>query len=433
MKKFTQTLSALSLLLHLCHSSALGQCNWTALINDGFEYTTPVIGIMPGTTVHTTPQTFAVRSGTRSAYLNFLNCNGGAGTCAGTKVFERSMDICPGVPVRMNVWFATSFSGTQCDIKIEIRDGNGILLDSVPSLLPGYAPAWTNYISATLNPTTTTILFSIYTNIDGSNSGNDLSIDDYKLEQCVLTNTNAVAPICSDNSTTDLFDFIPQSPVNSGTWSGGSALGNGYLGTFTTGVNSGGQYIYTSQPYGTAVACPTRLDTIIAFPVNVPVVNLGNDTTICTTQSITLSTGATGNNTYLWSNGSTTSTLNIPAPGGSGNSVVYSVNVTNNFGCDTEDSVTINYVICSGLEDQEHLAFSLYPNPAHETLHLETARTPAPNTLFILADLQGKQLLEAELSARKTAIDLSGIPVGNYLVMLRQDGVITATSKLVIR
>ena len=188
------------------------QCTWEPLINDGFEYNTAIDGFIPGKTVHTTPQTFAAHTGTRSAYLNFVNCNGGTGACAGDMVFQRAMGFCPGVPVRMNIWFATTFSGTQCDIKIVISDETGLVLDSVPSLMPGYAPAWTNYISPTLNPTTDTIVFTIYTNIDGSASGNDLGMDDYKLEHCVNTHSSAVAGICNNSATTNLFNAITNSP-----------------------------------------------------------------------------------------------------------------------------------------------------------------------------------------------------------------------------
>jgi hypothetical protein len=58
-------------------------------------------------------------------YMNFVNCNGGTGTCAGDKVYERTFSVCPGVDLRFNGWYTTTFSGTQCDVKLVISDGNG--------------------------------------------------------------------------------------------------------------------------------------------------------------------------------------------------------------------------------------------------------------------------------------------------------------------
>lgn len=413
-------------------TSTSAQCNWEPLINDGFEYTSAIVGILPGTTVHTTPQTFAVHSGSTAAYLNFLNCNGGAGTCAGAKVFERVMGFCPGVPIRMNIWFATSFSGVQCDIKIVISDENGTVLDSVPSLLPGYAPAWTNYISSTLTPSTDSIIFSIYTNIDGSPGGNDLAIDDYKLEHCVITHTSAVAGICNNVSSTDLFSTIANSPVNTGTWAGPSVLGNGYLGTFTNGVNTGGQYIYTSYPYGTAMYCPVRKDTIIAFAVNAPVVNLGNDTTLCTNQSIILTTGTSGNNTYLWSTGITTPVLGVPAPGGTGGTSSYSVVVTNNFGCVDQDTININYVVCSGTGELETAGIQLFPNPAAEQITLQIPETVQGHLGAIVYDMAGRLLLNSTIFPGNNTISVKPLPKGVYILTVNSEGISIASSRLIV-
>lgn len=431
MKKILSALFLTTLLLGPVFRSK-AQCNWEAQINDGFEYSTAIIGILPGTTVHTTPQTFAVHSGSSAAYLNFLNCNGGAGTCAGTKVFERVMGFCPDVPVRMNIWFATSFSGVQCDIKIVISDENGNVVDSVASLLPGYSPSWTNYISNTLNLSTDTIIFSIYTNIDGSPSGNDLAIDDYKLEQCVITHTSTVAGICNNLASTDLFSKIPSSPVSSGTWAGPSTLTNGYLGTFTYGVNTGGQYIYSSSPYGTAQYCPSRKDTVIAFPATAPVVNIGNDTTLCTNQNIILTTGTSGSNTYNWSTGATIPVLAVPAPGGAGGTVNYSVIVTNSLGCSDEDTIAINYIVCSGLSDLEKLGIQLYPNPASDYLQIRLNDQLMETYEVVLTDVTGKIVLRSLLEARESTLDLSSIRAGMYQVLLMTEGRRVGSGQLVI-
>jgi gliding motility-associated-like protein len=67
-----------------------------------------------------------------------------------------------------------------------------------------------------------------------------------------------------------------------------------------------------------------------------PVVNLGNDQTLCSGNSVMLN-ATNPNSTYLWQNGTTNATLNVTATG------LYWVQVQNNFSCTRRDSVTINF------------------------------------------------------------------------------------------
>src|SRR6185436_15152497 len=54
-------------------------------------------------------------------------------------------------------------------------------------------------------------------------------------------------------------------------------------------------------------------DTIIVSFNTIPVINLGNDTTLCQGQTITLT--ASGASAYLWSNGFTTSSITVSSAG----------------------------------------------------------------------------------------------------------------------
>ncbi|HNW71140.1 MAG TPA: gliding motility-associated C-terminal domain-containing protein [Bacteroidales bacterium] len=65
-----------------------------------------------------------------------------------------------------------------------------------------------------------------------------------------------------------------------------------------------------------------------------PQPDLGNDTSFCTSVSITLDAGS-GYGGYLWQNGTTDQTLPVNAPG------TYSVTVTNSYGCHGSDSIQI--------------------------------------------------------------------------------------------
>ncbi len=84
--------------------------------------------------------------------------------------------------------------------------------------------------------------------------------------------------------------------------------------------------------YGVCV--DTDSVTITFLPM--PVVNLGNDTTLCLNQPITLDAGNVGS-TYLWSNGATTQTISPTSSG------VYWV-IANLNGCLDQDSITVTFI-----------------------------------------------------------------------------------------
>lgn len=100
--------------------------------------------------------------------------------------------------------------------------------------------------------------------------------------------------------------------------------------TQTVTISSAGTYFVTVTG---ANGCATN-DTIVVTPKTAPVVNLGADQNICTSDTITLDAGNAGA-TYLWSNGATTQTIRVSLAN------TYSVAVTNVGGCTTNDAVVI--------------------------------------------------------------------------------------------
>lgn len=93
--------------------------------------------------------------------------------------------------------------------------------------------------------------------------------------------------------------------------------------------NSGDYWIRVNNSLCTAA------DTVKVIFYPKPVVNLGNDTSLCDGQKLVLRTGI-ANASYLWSNGSTADTFLVSQPG------IYWAQVTRN-GCSTRDSITVSY------------------------------------------------------------------------------------------
>ena len=100
--------------------------------------------------------------------------------------------------------------------------------------------------------------------------------------------------------------------------------------TQTIVATTAGQYVVTV--FGTN-GCATN-DTLSVTLKAVPVVNLGVDQNICTSDTITLNAANVGA-TYLWSTGATTQTIRVNLAN------TYSVAVTNAGGCTTNDAVVI--------------------------------------------------------------------------------------------
>lgn len=100
--------------------------------------------------------------------------------------------------------------------------------------------------------------------------------------------------------------------------------------TQTIKVAAPGQYIVTVT---NADGC-TGKDTIVVTNYALPVVALGADQNICTSDTITLDAGNPGA-TYLWSTGATTRTIRVSLAG------TYSVVVTSAQGCNNSDAIVI--------------------------------------------------------------------------------------------
>jgi hypothetical protein len=249
----------------------------------------------------------------------------------------------------------------------------------------------------------------------------------------VILNSLIGFNICSNLDSIPLFNALPNAPVNNGIWQGPSALSGGYLGTFITGTNSGGTYVYTSSPYGVDSACPQRIDSIVAVPFPAPVVALINDTVICTNQSVTIIAGTGAANSYSWSTGATTSSIIASTSGSVNTTTTYVVTVTNQGGCTETDSVTIDFIVCSGMEENESAAhLSLFPNPATDQVQIHWNGSLTNDTRFILLDARGRKVLEEILNSEFQTIRFNGLQNGIYHYSLQEGAIQKDAGKLYI-
>ena len=69
----------------------------------------------------------------------------------------------------------------------------------------------------------------------------------------------------------------------------------------------------------------------------------------------------------------------------------------------------------------ESVPFQLWPNPATDAMQLQLEKTGSESSVVIF-NLQGERVLEQQLKALVTEIDLQQLSSGTYLVEIRQDG-----------
>jgi hypothetical protein len=170
---------------------------------------------------------------------------------------------------------------------------------------------------------------------------------------------------------------------------------------------------------------------VVAIPSNNPVINLPQDTSLCTTQFMSLNAGAAGITNYLWNTGATTS--NIIASSTTSSNVSYSVMVTNQAGCTGSDTINISFIICSGISEEQEIEMSIFPNPSSDFIQLQVS-DPLKNELnFLLMDVQGKVVMNEIISSQQVQFSVKDFPNGMYQYKLMDEKVMKASGKLMIQ
>ena len=151
---------------------------------------------------------------------------------------------------------------------------------------------------------------------------------------------NSLCPDCQTSTGCSLHvNLGPDTTICSGqslTLNAGAITGATYL--WQDGSTASTLSVTTPGTYWvhvTSGAC-TAGDTIVVNTTPLPVVNLGNDTTVCFPNTVILTAGVAGP-TYHWQDGSTSNTYTVSTSGS------YSVTVTS-LGCSSADSVTVTVV-----------------------------------------------------------------------------------------
>lgn len=199
------------------------------------------------------------------------------------------------------------------------------------------------------------------------------------------------------------------SPIASYEWNNGAAtpdISNLPGGTYSVTVTDVNGCMVTAQA------------TVIARTS--PMVDLGPDVTINLDEEITLAATASGPDLgYVWSTGDATPVITVMPSG----TTVFSVTVTNGFGCTATDAIMVTVITTSTGEEPGGVAITVSPNPAQDILYIKCEGRPTTSARLI--DLWGRPVVFDRSfmpdGAMRT-MRLDDVPAGAYFLEVGGEG-----------
>jgi hypothetical protein len=192
--------------------------------------------------------------------------------------------------------------------------------------------------------------------------------------------------------------------VNSLSWNNGVI--NGLYFTPTTSQT----YIVT----GTDANNCSNSDEVQITVNSLPVINAGEDQTVCPGVSVTLN--ATGGINYQWNNGVSNGISFIPTA-----TQNYIASGSDINGCSNSDTVLVTVIDCTGMEEQNDVTVSVYPNPIQDVLHFDFNQVISGG--IELLSVEGKIISFVEINELEAyQMDLTSLAFGPYFIRMNLNG-----------
>ena len=183
-------------------------------------------------------------------------------------------------------------------------------------------------------------------------------------------------------------------------------------------------------------ACPYNGKQIFSYCLTVfpPPLWLGNDTTICLSQQLTLDADS-GNYIYQWSTGDTTQSITLVGNTlGLGNHAISLIRT--GYGLTFYDTINILVDPCTYINDPPAADFfSINPNPNHGVFTISMDNPEREKIGLTIFNIEGKLVFSKDIlnpnDIMSQKIDLSDLPSGVYFVKIKI-GELTKSKKLII-
>lgn len=211
--------------------------------------------------------------------------------------------------------------------------------------------------------------------------------------------------ICSGSSFT-----IAPSGALSYTYSGGSSIVNPTANTTYTVIGSNANGCVSAPSLCNVTVNPLPLVSIIS----------SNTSFICVGQSVILT--ATGANSYLWNNSSTTTSI-IVSPS---ITTSYTVTGTNAAGCSADAILSQSVATCTeinSIANQEIKSVTVYPNPSMGIYSIDTYYSDKNISIEIeVFDILGRAVLKGIINESNSQLNLGSYPNGVYFLKIDLNG-----------
>ena len=256
--------------------------------------------------------------------------------------------------------------------------------------------AWSNGVAngSYFNPTTSMVLTVTGTDLNGCSDHHQVVITVNPLPQ---VNGGPDIEVCEGTMIT-----VNATGATTYSWS------NGILNGVAFSAETSGTLIVT----GTDNNGCQNSDQIQLAVNELPIVDLGPDSTACSGNGpIVLNAGA-GFANYHWNTNASTQTVSANITG------TYSVTVTDNNGCTGTDEVMLTFDPCLGLTEKT-IDWSVYPNPATSNVTIQTTGNGTFN--ITVRDLNGKMIHTETSSGSTHVLNIAHLADGTYFLELNQE------------
>lgn len=128
-----------------------------------------------------------------------------------------------------------------------------------------------------------------------------------------------------------------------------------------------------------------------------------------------------------WSGTAVTGNTFSPSTAGSGTfAITYTYTDVN--GCSAFATDSINVSICTGIDNNGNVQFSMYPNPATQSFVF----TSSENGTMSIMDATGRKVYSEKINQKRTEINVANLSAGTYTVAFVSESGRTSTGNLLI-
>ncbi len=249
-----------------------------------------------------------------------------------TDVWCQTIPVNPNTDYDFSAWIANCSSiTTGTDVPILQFRINGILIGT-PTSITSAPGIWTNFFTTWNSGTATTANICIY-DMNTTAAGNDFAIDDISFREICIARDSVYIDVAIPDTTTTRKDTtlcVLGAPISLY----GSAGYTSYV--WSTGSTASTIIAPSSGTYWVRNInnCDIKIDTFGVTYMPVPTVFLGADTAFCVGNTLTLSSIQPPGYNYVWSDGSTGTSMTVTTSG------TYWLQVDNGY-CYSSDTINV--------------------------------------------------------------------------------------------